>query len=67
MLYYAVGELASDAGIMITASHNPGEWNGAKLTREQAIPISRKTGIQEIERIIEKNSYDDIILKKGNV
>ena len=67
MLYYAVGELASDAGIMITASHNPGEWNGAKLTREQAIPISRKTGIQEIEQIIEKNSYDDIILKKGKL
>ena len=35
MCYYANGSLGADAGIMITASQNPGEWNGLKLTREQ--------------------------------
>jgi len=50
MSYYANGKLGADASIMITASHNPGEWNGFKLCREKAIPISGATGIQEIER-----------------
>ena len=41
---------------MITASHNPGEWNGFKLCREQAIPISGATGIKDIERIVNDES-----------
>jgi phosphomannomutase len=51
MSYFANGTLGADASIMLTASHNPGEWNGFKLCREQAIPISGATGIKEIERI----------------
>ena len=50
MTYYAIGSLEADAGIMITASHNPGEYNGFKLCRAEAIPISGSTGIAEIER-----------------
>ncbi len=58
MCYHACGKLEADAAVMITASHNPGEWNGFKLTREQAIPISGATGIADIERIVETNAFD---------
>ncbi|MBU4210967.1 MAG: phosphomannomutase/phosphoglucomutase [Verrucomicrobia bacterium] len=57
MSYYANGKLGADASIMITASHNPGEWNGFKLCREQAIPISGATGIQEIERRVMQSDF----------
>ncbi|MCX7820039.1 MAG: phosphomannomutase/phosphoglucomutase [Kiritimatiellae bacterium] len=53
MSYHANGVLGADASIMITASHNPAEWNGFKLCRAQAVPISGATGIAEIERIVE--------------
>ncbi len=52
MSYFANGLLNADGSIMITASHNPGEWNGFKLCRERAIPISGDTGIQDIERLV---------------
>ncbi|MCK5843351.1 MAG: phosphomannomutase/phosphoglucomutase, partial [Victivallales bacterium] len=51
MSYHANGKLGADGSIMITASHNPAEWNGFKLCRESAIPISGATGIQEIRDI----------------
>ena len=39
-LYFAVGKFSYPAGVMITASHNPGQYNGMKMCREEAIPIS---------------------------
>lgn len=57
MCYYANGLLGADAGIMLTASHNPGEWNGFKLSREQAIPISGATGIADLERIVAEEAF----------
>ncbi len=38
-LYFAVGKYGFDGGAMVTASHNPPQWNGIKFTRDQAIPI----------------------------
>lgn len=57
MSYYANGKLGADASIMLTASHNPGKYNGFKLCREQAIPISGVTGIKEIEQIVLDESF----------
>lgn len=57
MSYYANGLLGGDAGIMVTASHNPGDWNGLKLSREEAIPISGDTGIRDIERIVTEEAF----------
>jgi len=57
MLYFAVANYDYESGIMITASHNPKEYNGIKFTREKAIPISEVTGIKEIEKLVEKNEF----------
>ncbi len=67
MCYHACGKLEADAAVMITASHNTGEWNGFKLTREQAIPISGATGIADIERIVEKNDFDPPVSQPGTI
>lgn len=48
MIYFAVGRYHLSGGAMITASHNPGEYNGIKLCREEAKPISEESGLYEI-------------------
>lgn len=55
--YFANGSLGAEASIMITASHNPGEWNGFKLCRAQALPISGETGIADLERIVRDGAF----------
>ena len=55
--YHANGILKADGGIMITASHNPGEWNGFKLCRANAVPISGATGIADIQHIVEAKAW----------
>ena len=57
MSYFANGTLGADGSVMITASHNPAEWNGFKLCRANAVPISGVTGIAEIERIVQEGSF----------
>ncbi|MDP9110029.1 MAG: phosphomannomutase/phosphoglucomutase [Candidatus Eremiobacteraeota bacterium] len=47
-LYFAVGKYGFDGGVMITASHNPAQYNGMKLTRSQAQAISLETGLSTI-------------------
>ncbi|MBE3561799.1 MAG: phosphomannomutase/phosphoglucomutase [Ktedonobacteraceae bacterium] len=47
-LYFAVGKFNYAAGVMITASHNPGHYNGMKFCRAQAYPISKDTGLADI-------------------
>ena len=49
-VYFATFHLGLDGGIMTTASHNPADYNGLKLVREGARPISADTGLTEIER-----------------
>jgi phosphomannomutase len=51
MLYFAVDHLLAGGGIMLTASHNPAEYNGFKICREHAIPVGEASGLREIERL----------------
>ena len=53
MSYFANGSLKADGSVMITASHNTKEWNGCKLCKAGAVPISGATGIKDIEKIVE--------------
>ena len=50
--YFATFAEQLDGGIMVTASHNPPDYNGMKFVREQARPISSDTGLQEMRRLI---------------
>ena len=71
-LYFAVGKYGFDGGAMVTASHNPSEWNGIKFTRDRAIPIVGKentaigelVGNEQFKKITEregKQEYFDIV------
>ncbi|MDP3044179.1 MAG: phosphomannomutase [Bacillota bacterium] len=51
-VYFAAFDLDVDGGIMVTASHNPVDYNGMKLVREQARPISGDSGLHEIQTIL---------------
>jgi phosphomannomutase len=51
-VYFATFHLGLDGGIMVTASHNPSDYNGLKLVREQSKPISADTGLADIERMV---------------
>jgi phosphomannomutase len=51
MLYFAVEALATDGGVMVTASHNPAQYNGFKICREHAIPVGEASGLREIEKL----------------
>ena len=55
--YHANGKLGADGSIMITASHNPGEWNGFKLCRKDAVPIGGNSGIGDIEKMVMENVF----------
>lgn len=67
MSYYANGLLKAEASIMITASHNPGEWNGFKMCRREAVPISGATGIKDIEKIVLAGSFAPAAATPGKV
>jgi phosphomannomutase len=51
-VYHATFALGVDGGVMVTASHNPREYNGMKFTRSQARPISSDTGLFDIEKMV---------------
>jgi phosphomannomutase len=55
MVYFATAHLKTDGGIMVTASHNPADYNGLKLVREEARPISADTGLTDIRALAESD------------
>lgn len=58
MMYYAVLEYGVQGGIIITASHNPAEYNGFKLVKHNAIPISGDKGIYQMRDIVIHNTLE---------
>jgi phosphomannomutase/phosphoglucomutase len=58
---FAVQHLGCDGGVNVTASHNPKEYNGFKLFDGDAMPISYESGIERLQRIVERENY-----RKGN-
>jgi len=54
-LYFAVGKYGYDAGVMITASHNPKQYNGLKLCKKDAVPLSGDEGLRQMQDLVNKN------------
>src|SRR4249920_947678 len=48
MLYFAVGELNLEGGVMVTASHNPKEYTGMKIVRRGALPVGGDSGLLDV-------------------
>jgi phosphomannomutase len=67
MVYYAVETLAAGGGIMVTASHNPAQYNGFKICREHAIPIGEASGLLEIEKISAEIGNEAPQSKRGTI
>lgn len=75
MVYFATAKYGYDGGVMITASHNPPEYNGLKMVRSESRPISGDTGLVDIEEraykqewhrtgsgtVTQKNCYQDFV------
>ena len=59
-IYFAAFHLDVDGGIEVTASHNPLDYNGMKLVRRGAQPISGDTGLNDIQRLAEANVFEAV-------
>lgn len=66
-IYFATSNLNTDGGIVVTASHNPKDYNGMKMVRAGSRPISGDTGLNDIKRIAEANDFAAVDpLKRGS-
>jgi len=57
-VYFATFSLGLDGGIMVTASHNPPDYNGLKFVREQSRPVSGDTGLLDVRRLAEAGVFE---------
>jgi len=67
MVYYAVNNTGAGGGISVTASHNPAQYNGFKICREQAIPVGEDSGLKEIEALVGQLAGDSPAASTGSV
>ena len=67
MIYFATAHLQLDGGIMITASHNPKEYNGMKFVRQEARPISGDTGLRKLEKLVADGELSAKVEQAGQV
>jgi phosphomannomutase len=66
MVYYSTAKYNFDASVQITASHNPKEHNGLKISRTNALPVGFDSGLGELEKLI-KNDKITIAEKRGKI
>jgi len=66
-MYYAVAADGLDGGAMVTASHNPGQYNGCKMVRKEAFPLSGEAGIREMKEMILADAIPPAPAKPGSV
>jgi phosphomannomutase/phosphomannomutase/phosphoglucomutase len=64
---YTDADMPMDGGIMVTASHNPKDYNGMKLVREQSKPVSGDTGLNDIKLLAEANNFAAPVAHRGTV
>lgn len=59
MIYFAVGQYGHAGGVMVTASHNPGEYNGIKFCADEAKPVGLETGLDKVRDLALAGSFKD--------
>jgi len=67
MVYFSTPHFDADGGIMITASHNPPEYNGMKFVKRGSVPVGYDSGLDKVEQMIVENELGTIGDKKGSV
>src|SRR5580765_3861862 len=67
MLYFAVARDGHDGGVQITASHNPKQYNGMKMVRKEAFPLSGEEGLAEIRQMIAGAVLPPAAARRGQV
>ncbi|MFC2821999.1 MAG: phosphomannomutase/phosphoglucomutase [Sphaerochaeta sp.] len=68
MVYFATVYLKADASVQITASHNPKQYNGMKISRSLAIPVGGDTGLKELEKMVNELPVQPVCeCKRGKI
>lgn len=67
VLYWAVNHRQLDGGAMVTASHNPAAYTGAKLVRRKALPLSGDSGIKEIQELVTAGEFGAPAASRGEL
>lgn len=67
MIYFTTAHLGLDGGIMVTASHNPKDYNGMKIVQKGARPVSSDTGLKDIEKMAMAEGYAEKAAVSGKV
>ncbi len=66
MVYFATNFLKADASVQITASHNPSEYNGLKISRTGALPVGGETGLKDLEKMVTEGTVK-VSSRKGEI
>ena len=67
VLYFAVAQDGLDGGVQVTASHNPKQYNGMKMVRREAFPLSGEAGIGDIRDMIANGTVPPAAATRGSV